>query len=216
MKAFKISSLIVFLSLFLLAVAGYSQKAQFLTVDTFIGKIEYRIGKTAWKTAQVGDRIPSNAEIRIRAQDDSADLIFPDGSVVKLQGGTSKTVSNLIVENEKSKASKVNKAAASDVETQTGVASVRGNMTQASAFLTVGVFIGSCEYRVGEGDWTALKSGDRVPEGAEVRVNGKDDSLELVYPDGSTVQLFGLSSVKIVDILKDKEGKKVNFLTLLA
>lgn len=216
MKAFKIPALAVLISLIFFA-AGYSQKpVAYLTVDTFIGKMEYRVGKTAWKTAQVGDKLPANAEIRIKAQDDSADLVFPDGTVVKLQGGTVKTVSALIQENEKSKASRFKKAAAADVETETGVASVRGNMSQTAAYLTVGVFIGSCDYRIGEGDWIAIKSGDKIPEGAEVRVNGKEDSLELSYPDGSTVQVFGLSSIKVVDILKNKEGKKVNFLTLLA
>lgn len=218
MKAFKSTVLVVLISLFFLVGSGFSQQpAQYLTVDTYVGKVEYRIGKAGWKTAQVGDQIPANADLRIRALNDSADLIFPDGSIVKIQGGSGvKKVSALILENEKSKTSKNNKVAASDVETQTGVASVRGNLSQASAFLTVGMFIGSCEYKLGEGEWIAIKTGDRIPENAEVRVNGKNDSLELTYPDGSTLAIFGLSSVKVVDILKDKDGKKVNFLTLLA
>ncbi len=81
--------------------------------------------------------------------------------------------------------------------------------------VTVGPFIGTCEYKVGDGDWQVLKYGDKIPETADVRVSGKNDNLELDFPDGSSVNIIGLSSVKIGNIMQDYNNKKRSVISLL-
>lgn len=68
-------------------------------------------------------------------------------------------------------------------------------------FVVVG-YIGKAEYRIGKAKWKTLKIEDKVPETAEIRVAGKDDSLELAVLGESSFLITGGSQKKLTDILK--------------
>lgn len=76
--------------------------------------------------------------------------------------------------------------------------------------LKVNSFVGTSEYRVGEGEWTLLKVGDEIPEDAEIRVNGKNDYLELILQGETIIKLFGLTSVQVKELVRDDFSKKKN------
>lgn len=81
---------------------------------------------------------------------------------------------------------------------------------------TVGTFVGTCEMKVGDGDWGPLKFGDEVPANADIRVSGKNDFMELRMPDGSLVNILGMTSIRVGDLMKPTEqGKKKSFISLL-
>ncbi len=95
--------------------------------------------------------------------------------------------------------------------------SKKDNLSKLSGnVLTVSGFIGDCEMKYEGGEWQGLYIGDKVPENSEVRVNGQNDYLELDFPDGSTLKISGLTSVRISDILNKKNnGKQESFISLL-
>ncbi|MGC8765021.1 MAG: FecR family protein [Brevinematia bacterium] len=70
--------------------------------------------------------------------------------------------------------------------------------------------MGISEYRVGEGNWEVLKAGDEIPEEAEIRVNGKDDFLELILYDDTIIKLYGLTSILVKELAREDFSKKKN------
>ncbi|MCX7821109.1 MAG: FecR domain-containing protein [Brevinematales bacterium] len=76
--------------------------------------------------------------------------------------------------------------------------------------LKVNSFVGVSEYRVGEGEWITLKVGDEIPEDAEIRVNGKNDYLELILQGETTIKLFGLTSIQVKELTREDFSKKKN------
>ncbi|NPV37965.1 hypothetical protein BREVNS_1991 [Brevinematales bacterium NS] len=78
----------------------------------------------------------------------------------------------------------------------------------------IGAFIGNCEYSLDGQTWTAVEYGMEVPVSASVRVPGKNDSLELVWADGSSVQLLGTTVVQVANLQKDASSKNLLKLTI--
>jgi hypothetical protein len=84
-------------------------------------------------------------------------------------------------------------------------------------FVTILVCNGkNSDYRVGDGDYVPVQAGMQIPESAELRVNGRNDSLELALPDGSSVKVFGQTSLSIRSLSpKIASGKSENLIQLL-
>ncbi|MFN3660991.1 MAG: FecR domain-containing protein, partial [Brevinematales bacterium] len=62
--------------------------------------------------------------------------------------------------------------------------------------------------------WTAVEYGIEVPVSASVRVPGKNDSLELIWEDGSSVQLLGTTVIQVANLQKDESSKNLLKLTI--
>jgi len=169
--------------------------ARYIKVEKFMGICEYKIGYGNWNVLKVGSIIPEDAEIRIKGENDSLHLRMPDNSLLILKGITNIKASDLLGKK---------------------IADNKKDIKRTSTrFVTVESFVGSCEARIDE-NWDVLKIGDQIPEYAEVRVNGRDDYLELSLPDGSGIKLLGLTSIKVGDILKKKEDGRIStFFSLL-
>ncbi|MCX7882855.1 MAG: FecR domain-containing protein [Brevinematales bacterium] len=78
----------------------------------------------------------------------------------------------------------------------------------------IGAFIGNCEYSLDGQTWMAVEYGMEVPLSASIRVPGKNDSLELVWNDGSSLQLLGATVIQVASLQKDASSKNVIKLTL--
>ncbi|MFN4217414.1 MAG: FecR domain-containing protein [Brevinematales bacterium] len=78
----------------------------------------------------------------------------------------------------------------------------------------IGSFIGNCEYSLDGQIWTAVEYGMEVPVSASVRVPGKNDSLELIWEDGSSVQLLGTTVIQVANLQKDASSKNLLKLTI--
>lgn len=138
MKAIRI--LLITLGLAALALTGFSQSGRSLSVESSIGVCEYSLNGTDWKPLLVGDLVPESATVRVSGKDDILELGFPDGTIVKVFGKTSVQVKAIMKPNEAKKNenvlsllfgsafSTVKKSPNQDfrIETQTGVAAVRG------------------------------------------------------------------------------------------
>ena len=76
-------------------------------------------------------------------------------------------------------------------------------------------FMGFCEYRLSGDEWKVLNAGEAVYEDSEVRVNGKDDYLELELEDSLRIKLIGPTTLHIKEILRyDFSGNKSTLLSL--
>jgi len=78
----------------------------------------------------------------------------------------------------------------------------------------IGAFIGNCEYSLDGQQWIAVEYGMSLPVSATVRVPGKDDSLELVWEDGSSVQLLGNTVAQLASIQTSSSPKNLLKLTI--
>ncbi len=107
-----------------------------LTVVSFTGDVQYKIGTADWVPARIDDKVPEGAIIRVLGVSDSVSLSMPDGSEINLLGTTSIKVDAILQENKKSGFklfsgklfAKVNKKTGQEfrVETDNAVAAVRG------------------------------------------------------------------------------------------
>lgn len=165
--------------------------ASFVTVERFVGNCEYRVGNGEWKMiADTEVKIPVNAEIRLKSAEDSLDLVLPGGKPVTITGVTTKKMADIIAANSPQRA--------------------------AGKTLTVGIIVGSGQIKNAAGEWVALKYGDPVAESSEVRVIGKKDNMELIFPDGSVLNVMGMTTVRVKDILRPRETKTASLVELIA
>ncbi len=74
------------------------------------------------------------------------------------------------------------------------------------ASLKVVSFTGDVEYKVPSQEWAAVEVDGTIPEGALIRVNGGSDSVTLSLPDGSEINLLGLTSIKVDAILQENKN----------
>lgn len=74
--------------------------------------------------------------------------------------------------------------------------------------VTIGNFAGSVQIRAFDANtWNNAGYGDTVSGFSEIRVNGKNDFVTLIFPDGSEALIEGLAMIRIEDInTKDKNG----------
>lgn len=118
---------------------SFSFAEEFLTVSSFIGDVEYKIGEGEWEFVNLDSEIPESAMVRVNNSDGFISLRLSDGSEVKLYGLTSVSVGDLLSEQEGSKKTffellagklfaSVKKTGDQDfqVETEAAVAAVRG------------------------------------------------------------------------------------------
>ncbi len=78
----------------------------------------------------------------------------------------------------------------------------------------IGNFIGNCQYSLDGQTWQNVEYDMEIPASAYVRVPGKNDSLELVLSDGSSIQLIGNTVLQVASIQQDSSSKSLFKLTL--
>lgn len=74
------------------------------------------------------------------------------------------------------------------------------------ANLKVVSFTGDVQFKVPGQEWASVMVDDEIPEGALIRVNGSSDKVTLGLPDGSEINLLGLTSIQVDAILKDNKN----------
>lgn len=137
MNVLRKKGLITLLAIF--TAFSFSFAEEFLTVSSFVGDVEYKIGEGEWEFVNLDTEIPESAMVRVNSADGFINLRMSDGTEVKLYGLTSVSVGDLLSEQEGSKKTffellagkifaSVKKSSDQDfkVETESAVAAVRG------------------------------------------------------------------------------------------
>ncbi len=91
----------IFLSVIIAAISAvtlvYAQTASnFLTVSSFVGDVEYKIGDGDWVKVAVDTQVPENAILRVNSANGYVVLSMSDGSEFKLFGLTSVSVGEVL------------------------------------------------------------------------------------------------------------------------
>lgn len=79
-----------------------------------------------------------------------------------------------------------------------------------------GTIVGNVEIlKSGNSEWQEINEGDIIPENSEIRVNGKNDYIEIIYQGSSIIKLYGLTSIKVEEINKLYNNQNSSLLNLL-
>lgn len=77
-----------------------------------------------------------------------------------------------------------------------------------SADVIVYQLVGEVQWKAeGAEEWSPAQFQGKIPVNSEVRVNGKEDSVVLKFPDGTQARIMGLSSIKLKNISNPKAKK---------
>lgn len=176
-----------------------AQQQQYLTVISYIGKAEYRVGFGNWIQLQVGDQVPSNAVIRVLSKDDSIEFNLPNGSVITIPGGTSSIKASEILKDSKLKTSS-NSKDSMQIASKSEVAAVRGAVQSSSVFANVTSLKGTAQKKMGQGAWANIRPNSLIPVGSDVSINGVNDLITFRLPDSSTVKMTGTGSINLENL----------------
>ncbi len=112
-------------------------------VDLVVGRGQYFDG-SAWKPLVIGGQIPNNAKVRLGSEEDYADFIMPDGSIVRVNGTSLVELKDVSSEDSEKKVNLVlgkllikaapQRSGELVVSTPTAVAAVRGTVFGVSHF----------------------------------------------------------------------------------
>jgi len=165
--------------------------------ETDAGYVSFRVGTGSWTVIKVGDKVPTNAEVRVSVDRDWVEFTPTDnpGAVYEMSGSESGAVTKNVAEILKAAPRLVNVPKASSDKPDPSFKDK----------LVVTQYLGRQVYTNPAGDEKDVKYGDVLVTGGKVTIIAINNTLTLMNASGKVTTVIGPLKFEIEKVLKNEK-----------